>query len=1078
MSDTGILKVGRASAGSGKTYTLTIEYITLLIENPENYRHILAVTFTNKATNEMKSRIIETLHGIANNDSNFNKFLQKLIEKFHGMKKEEDIRKECKHTLSLILHDYSKFRIETIDSFFQSIIRELARELNLTANLRIDLDQDEALEDAVQQMIERMKKGDDVYNAVLSYVQDNLNTEDKNWKIDSEVVKFSRNIFNENYLKEEKVISEKTQKPGFYSQYKDSLYRKLNEIDSMRIDNAQSFMNYCEQYGFISTAFIKGKSGVYAFFPKIIDGTTPKIPAAIIADSDADWMVDPSMNAIHKPKYLEFLDNELEYRRRKSTVTAILKHVNQMSLLGSVDSTIRRLNAENNRFILADTAHKLNDIISYNDIPFIYEKAASSFKYIMIDEFQDTSELQWKNFIPLIKECIGNGYMCLIVGDVKQSIYRWRNSDWGILNNINNDKYFKDVIEENEMKKALGTNHRSAGNIVKFNNLFFQQAHKDVTRHYEETFHITNSIDDITNAYNEVCQLIEENNANKGYVDIIDVKAHSKKESSADIDDEVSEDYVKMMLDEVESTIKDLKYNRGVKDSDIAILTRSNKELQLISNHLKQQIPKIKIVSDEAYQLDSSEAISILIMAMQVVAGYNKIEYQKKEVPFNRFLCATLAYRYQELICNSSNTTLHIENCFQTSEDELYKLLPKDFIKNMEELQSLPVYELCERLFNIFNLERMKNQSAHLFYFMDELSAYVEDKAADIDGFIDYWKEKLYKKTIPSGCVNGMQLMTIHKSKGLEFHTVIVPFCDWEMGGKPSIIWCKSKDGQIPITPVKFAKELENTDFKSDYEKEELKNYVDNLNLLYVAFTRASQNLIVMTGERKKAYSAYDVIYKVKNAIKDNCSLPLGQIIKHKDDKDKRNTNKPKNIEVDFINTELQTEFKQSNRSKDFIIDEENVEDNNKYYIKKGLIVHKIFEMISNEHDIDNALRQLEQEGVMQDKRFSDDVKQFINNSLMNNEVKKWFEPKWTVMNECNIIVEEKGNAHSRRPDRVIYDDNETIVVDYKTGKWHKGHIKQVEYYIQQLQKMGMPNVHGYLWYMKDNKVEMVMNKS
>ena len=219
MNSIGKLKVGRASAGSGKTFTLTIEYISLLIQNPDNYRHILAVTFTNKATNEMKTRIIETLYGIATSNHRADGYLQVLTERFKNTKTEKTIRETCQTALSLILHDYSHFRIETIDSFFQSIIRDLARELNLTANLRIDLNQEEALADAVHQMIERMKIGDNVYNAVLAYIQDKLNTNEKNWKIDKEVTSFSRNIFNEKYLQHEKAINEKTAVNGYFSTF-------------------------------------------------------------------------------------------------------------------------------------------------------------------------------------------------------------------------------------------------------------------------------------------------------------------------------------------------------------------------------------------------------------------------------------------------------------------------------------------------------------------------------------------------------------------------------------------------------------------------------------------------------------------------------------------------------------------------------------------------------------------------------------------------------------------------------------------------------------------------------------------
>lgn len=1069
MTDLGKLKVGRASAGSGKTFTLTVEYISLLIMNPENYRYILAVTFTNKATNEMKHRIIDTLHLLGQGDKSADNYLSKLMEK--SRKSAEIIRQQCAQALTLILHDYSRFRIETIDSFFQSIIRDLARELNLTANLKVDLDSDEALEDAVGRMIEDMKVGDDVYNAVLSYVQDNLNEQNKNWKIDTEVIQFSKNIYNENYLKEEKAISEKTSEPGFYAKYKSMLYKKLDQLGQDSKANAMEFNSYIKEHGFNSTHFINGKNGVFSFFPKITDGKNPKIPAAIENDSGASWMTDESLDDQHSSFYRELMANEMLIRKKTATVKAVLKHLNQMSLLGSVDKTLRKLNKEHNRFILADTAHKLNEIISDNDIPFIYEKASSYFKYIMIDEFQDTSELQWRNFIPLLKECIANGNVCIIVGDVKQSIYRWRNSDWGILNDINTDPNFSGVIDEADMTKALDTNHRSDEYIVTFNNKFFVKAEEVVAEHYSKEFGNKELTDKIRRAYSSVKQKVDDRYKGKGFVDIIDITKDEKELGAQTSKTNNEQAFDKLILEELESMLQHLIDKKNVNESDIAILTRSNRELKLVSAYIKQHLPKVKIVSDEAFQLDSSEAVNMLILAMQVVAGYNPKKYTQEQKPLNMFLCATLAYRYQNLIVGNSSIISHLEQCMQAKADELKQMLPKQFFTDIAEMQTLPVYELCERLFNQFQLYRLKGQSAYLFYFMDEVAAFSRDNSSNISSFIDYWNDKLHSKTIPSNSSSGIQLMTIHKSKGLEFHTVIIPFCNWEMGGSGTILWCKSDDAnKLPLTPIYFNKGLTNTDFKKAYEVEELKNYVDNLNLLYVAFTRASHNLIVLTGKKVNRYSVYDVIKSVTEASK----LVLSGNIIASDQKKDLSKGTKSDITVDFVNTELIPEFRQSNKSKEFVYDEDNPEDNRATYIKKGLVVHKVFEMIQNEDDIPQALRTLEQDGVMQDKTFYEEIKTFVTDALKDSRVRDWFAPKWNVMNECDFIMNKGGIAKTSRPDRVIYDDNETIVIDYKTGKPLGIHKTQVQNYMRQLKLMGMPNVHGFLWYMKENKIQPI----
>ena len=1067
MTNIGKLKVGRASAGSGKTFTLTIEYISLLIDNPDNYKHILAVTFTNKATNEMKTRIVDTLHGIATNNPNADTYLNVLMERFKGTKTEADIRQTCQRALSHILHDYSHFRIETIDSFFQSIIRDLAHELNLTANLRIDLNQEEALADAVHKMIEWMNKDDSVYKAVLAYVQDNINKEDKNWKIEAEVADFSRNIFNEQYLQHEKAINETTSEKGFYTKYKHELQQELDSIQTEHLQNAQSFIDYCEQYALEASYFIRGRTGVYAFFPKIANGDEPSIPAAWIANPDTDWLKNEELNRIHKPVFQQMMNRELDLRRQENTINAILRHLNQMSLLGMVDATLRKINNETNRFILADTAYKLNEIINGNDIPFIYEKAASSFKFIMIDEFQDTSELQWKNFIPLIKECIDRGCMCLIVGDVKQSIYRWRNSDWSILNNIGKNVVFKDVIDEESLQKALDTNRRSDEYIVDFNNKFFTKACKDVADYFRNQFPDSTDAQEIETAYNEVEQKLDERHAGCGYVEVVNLNQDDKKEA-----EETESTDKDGMLDEVERIIRDLINNQHVQANDITILTRTNENLKAISNHLKNMMPEVSVVSNEAYQLDSSDALAIMILAMKVISNFTDWENENGKMPFHLFLYMTLAMKYQTLVCGNHVTGTNAAQVLQATESEWSSLLPEGFVSRMEELQVLPLYELCVELHRLFGLDTLKGQSPYLFCFMDEVAAFVEDKGADLHGLIDYWEETLHKKTIPASSINGIQLMSIHKSKGLEFHTVIIPYCNWNMGGKTSVIWCKHNDREhLPVIPVQFNNDLHESEFRQQYEQEQMKNYVDNLNLLYVAFTRAVHNLFIITDKKVRKntnkkndeeigkYTTYDVIINATEGL----TLPMGSIVPHSDNKEHGNS-----IKIDYRDSEMKVAFRQSNRSKEFVADHEEGEMS---YISKGLVVHKIFESIHDLNDIPKVMNQLRQEGVLKDKTFADEMERIVDQLMSNPQARNWFDPSWKVLNESSIITVKDGIALSKRPDRVIYNDNETIVIDYKTGQKSDEHLWQVRKYIRLLKEMDMQNVHGYIWYLKDNEI-------
>lgn len=1063
----GRLVVGRASAGSGKTFTLTLEYIRLLAENPDNYRRILAVTFTNKATAELKSRIIDTLHAIATCQPKAQSYIQRL-----NPADINDLRHKCSTALTAILHDYSHFRVETIDSFFQSIIRELARELNLTANLRVDIDQDEALTEAVAVMMEQMRRGDNTFNAVVGYVSEKIDSErPTNWKIDKELIDFSHNIFNEHYLKAEKDIRQITSDQHFYPNYRQALIHTRRNAEEARTALAQTFINHTDTFGLTPDMFVRGSKGVYAYFPKVAEGKPPKdLPKALRDDPNAPWLKDPELDNRHATFFRQLIAEDQLLRRTLATVGAKLKHTNQMQLLSKVDDTLRQQNEEHNRFILADTAHRLHEIMSDTDVPFVMEKAAAQFRYIMIDEFQDTSELQWMNFQPLISECLANGCRCIIVGDVKQSIYRWRNSDWSILNNIDRTSQFSHLVDEADMRRALDTNHRSAGNVVEFNNRFFRQASHDLQTHFETEFNKPlGSTTDIQAAYAELEQKVEPDKQGYGYVNITEITDEEEGQATGGEEEPADE-----MLSYIEQTIIHLTRDCNISYNDIAILTRHNAELRTITQYLQQHIPDIQIVSSEAFQLDQSEAVNLIIMALQALAG--------SDSKLATFHLGTLAWKYQSVIVGNHSADLSLY--FETTAGQLASMLPEEFVGSIGELQMTPLHKLCERIYDMFHLDTIDGQAAYMFTFFDELSAFVNDKTADIDSFLQYWDDTLSKKTIPAEGAEGVQMLTIHRSKGLEFHTVIVPYCNWKMGGKPAeVLWCRNNtpDGELPVIPVAFAKTLSDTDFSADYEDEQLRNYVDNLNLMYVAFTRAANNLIVLTRKPKTdEYSTYDILAgairqidppSVEPAGNEAIDYTVGRPHPHTDTTPTASTG----IVVDFHTGGINAQFRQSNASKDFTFDPDSPESERQTYIKRGLVVHKVFETIHTAADIPLAMRQLEQQGVVADTAFRAEIEAEISKAMKNPEVSRWFDPGWTVMNESSIIVRDKdGNITTQRPDRVIYNDHETIVIDYKTGRPANDHCKQVAAYMNLLRQMGMTNVKGYIWYMRSGEIKDV----
>ncbi len=1079
------LKVFKASAGSGKTFTLTVEYIKLLIADPTVYKHILAVTFTNKATAEMKSRIINQLYGISRSLPNSDGYF-KAIKADRSISRlnlaDSVIRERAGQALSLIIHDYSRFHIETIDSFFQSIIKELARELDLTANLRIDLNDKEVLGEAVKGIIAELQDGTDTFRSVIDFVMEKIE-EGKNWNIESEIEEFGRNIFNEHYIEQERLIRDNIADPEFLKKYKNKLYATKTKAENELKACGQEFIDLCSRDGLEQSDFKYGATGIHRFFSKLSEGEMPEPKARVhsCVDNTAEWAKTPQAKSAVTEEYTALLNRTLTtYKATEqaiATTTAISAHLNHLMMLDMINCKVRLLNQEANRFLLSDTAHFLRDMIDGSDIPFIYERTGNRFKHIMIDEFQDTSSLQWENFKPLLSNCLSQEQQCLIVGDVKQSIYRWRNSDWNILNNIQACE-FGGMIDPTSIAR-LDTNHRSAEHVVEFNNNFFRQAAVKVGAKFEAV--CGHHTEDVENAYRETVQKVTQSKRGQGYVRIVDITPEDK-----------DADYTQITLERLRDTVDELIAN-GVKANDITILIRVNRLIPTICQYFIDQNSGIKIVSEEAFRLSSSASVNIIMLALKCIMDTEDV--------ISRL---SLAYLYQVEVLGNKDIQGDI-SALMPSEPSLSakmscpidEFLPADFLSGMKRFALTPLAELTEELYRVFQLDRIAAQDAYLFCFYDNVTSFLQERTADMQEFINYWDETLKDKTIPDNSLDGIRIMSIHKSKGLEFHTVILPFCDWDMNGRHSnILWCEPTEApynELSLTPVNFNKTTQTSIFRRDYEQETLKNFVDNLNLVYVAFTRAESNLIVFTSSnpsnKNKNYTTADVILDVINDSNSPLQMEqngddvatlhtFGTMMASKPDDNQEDDKDNTPIWARFIHHNLTASFRQSNRSELFITDSEEAE-NQERYINEGNIIHHALEFISSPDDIDRAILQLDTEGCFSNEEDKHRIRTKLAKSFANPRTKEWFSPKWKVYSERSILTtDEDGKTTTIRPDRVMTDGKQTIVIDYKTGKQDARHITQVQDYMTHLSQMGHTSIRGYLWYIgRDEIIEVKREK-
>ena len=1108
------LTVYRASAGSGKTFTLAVEYISLLVKDPENYQHILAVTFTNKATQEMKMRILSQLYGIANSLQSSQQYFNKVKEKTNMS--DAVIRNNARAALTLLIHRYNNFRILTIDAFFQQVLRNLAHELGQTANLRVDLNNEEITEKAVDQMIESLEKGQPVLQWISTYINNSIE-DDNGWNIIGKIKTFGTNIFKDFYKAHEANLKEQLSNADDFKVYETTLRKRRNDIRKTFNSKAKSILNEIKNANLdIPSNY---RSGLYKYLTDsaIAPLTNKPLKAGVLKanESPQNWTSSKCAKAdkqqiqtlaaeVLSAQLSELIAYNNDNWNEFQSIQLTLSHLSELRLLHAIADAVDNLTKDTNRFMLSNTQALLKELIADSDTPFIFERIGARLKHVMIDEFQDTSTIQWQNFQVLLANCMAQELsQNLIVGDIKQSVYRWRQGDWGILNNIE-----KSFAHQKIRLETLDYNYRSEKRIIDFNNAFWEQCvantAKEVAQDDAEKAEI------VQKAYEDVAQKTHKTTEN-GFVKISLYPSKSMKEA---------------VLEELIETIKELFNNGygGKNQSKIAILVRSKSNIQDIVNALLQSFGnEINIVSDEAFRLDASLSVNIIVSAMHLLTHPDDVLTRGKLVKlYNQEVLKKPLTDTDLLVSINESNNIDTKNIDKkerrklATEQQMAKLnsqLPPEYVTNRELLLGLPIVDLVDKLFMLFGLDQLEGQSSYICTLYDTLNDFLKDHTADIDDFINEWENSLSSKTIQSDEIEGIRIMTIHKSKGLEFDNVIIPFCSWEME-KKGTLWCETKNkpapyNKLPLLPIDFSRDkLIGTVFEDDYKEEHFQNIVDNLNLLYVAFTRASKNLFVFglrqgkttldniakgTPPGNRSYAIELALRQVSEQLQgSSLSFPddigseihfeYGTLVPETHEKEHAVADNPFLIKPDKHIVSIATypqaaTFKQSNKSIEFVKGEDVDPSDRTRYIKIGNVLHQLFSTIYTTADIPARLNELEQQGIIyNDEITSAQLRTRIEDAITNPQVQEWFSKRWQLYNECTILEYNKdtNEVEEHRPDRVMTDGKEFVVVDFKFGKEREEYKKQVQQYMEILIRMGHKKVSGYLWYVvKNNVVEV-----
>ena len=1049
-----------ASAGSGKTYTLTKEYLKILFNSPTNdaYKKILAITFTNKAVEEMKSRIIDNLYDFSKeNTSEKAMMLLKDIAKETGLSV-TTIKDKAKAIIKNIIHNYAAFGISTIDKFTHKVIRAFAQDLNLPTNFEVSLDTDALLQEAVDLLISKVGEEQILTDLLIEFTK-NKTDEDKNWDISKELFEVSKLITNENNANELTQFEDKTFDD--FNHIKNVLKSKIEETIQETIENGKQILLFIAENGVEMDSFqkyftdhlnnianneLKPTQKKY-FIPEDIKIKKGAKDAAII-----ESIVD---EILHKLAKTYALYGKISFYQ------AFLQNINPLSLLNTIHLEFKNIQEEKNILSISDFNKIIFNEIQNQPAPFIYERLGEKYRHFFIDEFQDTSIMQWKNLIPLIDNAVAseeNGVKgtLMLVGDPKQSIYRWRGGkveQFIKLSKTDNPNDLDEYPFSNKEKEVfrLGTNYRSYSEVISFNNRFFAHlSSKFFNEDYADLY--------LNHSHQEI------NSKLGGYVNLsfIEVSKEENEEFFSEFDeDNTYNAKTKYYLSKTLETIKSVK-EKGFQYKDVVLLTRKKSDGVALANFLTEN--QVPILSSETLLIQNATEVKLIINLLKYLKS-NKDQESKAYVLY--YIAKNLQKEY--------STHDFIALTKDLSEVELESFLKKlDISISFQNCRKKSLYEAVEIIVDTFIQE--KSNTSYVQYFLDLVLERDSKLQSSISDFLEYWEKTGFQKSIPSPEGNdAIRIMTIHKSKGLEFPVVIYPFADEDFNRKiRNKIWVdfdENEEIEFPKALVNSKKEVVEygEKAKETYETKNQEEILDIINVLYVALTRAEEQLYVISNhllnksglpdnlssyfiEYLQNIGMYDetkLEYEFGNPAK--CSVEIHEVKEQKTIslvKEKLNSSSIKIAQREALmwNTDQQQA------------------------IEFGNILHEIMSFIVVKVDSDFAIQKAIENGLItisQKELFQDKVEQII----AEPNLIEFFNGNGVVYNEETIL---KNGYKNLKPDRVVVFNNEVYLLDYKTGEKNQKHQNQINEYAFALQEMNYTIAKKVLVYIGE-KIEVVL---
>lgn len=1029
--------VYRASAGSGKTFTLVKEYLRFALNDSQSQMHrfkqILAITFTNKAAGEMKERVIKALTEISSNSQS--KYATDL-----GIEN-SDLQKRAQNLLKSILHNYSELSIGTIDSFVHRLIRTFAAELNVSQNFEIEMDGEAMLNEAIETLISKTGTDELLTNALIEFAENKADDE-RSWFIENDLKDFSKQLLKEDNLPHLENLKQLDQSQ--LQEIKNVLAKRIKSFEDFLFQNAFETINLIKYANLTPSLFHYKESGVYGYINKLatkrFDGIYSK-SRAIDSLNNEKWLnKDAGQSDISNfetikdkvSQHTRLILNKVEESGSDYIVWGLIyKNVFSLIILNEIEKEIISYKERYNTVPISEFNSMISNVVSREPVPFIYERIGERYKNYMIDEFQDTSILHWQNLLPLIENALSEGNGALLVGDGKQAIYRWRGGDVEQFANLPEPQAKADEltiertlsIKNFYTPKILETNYRSKAEVVQFNNDLFNTLTAKLA-------------DDHQAIYFQQEQKFDNNNTG-GYIKI---QFREEDQVEDDWNFEQTEKYISQCI------------KQGYHYKDIAIIVRENKNGIKIIDHLSNK--NIPVISSESLLLKNSNEVNFILNALRFTADHfdtisatGIIEYlfnhKKINISSEAFASHTLTFEFFVSILKESGYTF-----------------------NFSTLNNLPIYEACETIMRAFEFN---STDPYLVYFLEEILEYTSKNTGGRNDLFAWWeKRKTTASLAMPEDVDAIKILSIHKSKGLEFPVVILPYATWSLKGKQSKIWVNYKDAELPFLQsilLPLTEKLEHTIYNEHYRNERDRELLDNLNLLYVACTRPRERLYILSGEAKKMDIDTNIThllmhYLLEKGINDpSIGFELGE---------------PKNVNT-IQKSHVKNNFdikgtKTFEWNKRISIKKRNnltISDLQKEKILFGNLIHEILSEITSISEVSKKLNTRLLRGEINQQQFTK-IEIHLAKLLSNPQVKYFFDPTFEIKSERDIIL---PNGEVYRPDRVLVKDNKAIIIDYKTGEESPSHANQIKHYATLLGQMGYSSTELYLIYTDSEKV-------